>query len=117
MMAYPVIKWIPYYEPYYTDENGRRQKAAEPEGTVIDAAFAPETTAEGTSIRATVDGVQQRVISDARLFLRTPIQYSQRDFFRVDGVLYNVMGQNPGWYGRYSRRCFGQEIFLKRIGG
>lgn len=110
-MTYPVIKWIPYYEPYYTDANGRRREASEPEGTVIDAAFAPETTSESASA-----GGAQRIISEAKLYLRKPIKYSQRDFFRIDGVLHQAVGQNPGWYGRYSRQLFGQEILLKRVG-
>lgn len=111
-MTYPVIKWIPYYEPYFTDANGRRKETPEPEGTLIDAAFAPESTAESSAA-----GAAQRVVSDAKLYLRNPIQYSQRDSFRIDGVLYRASGQNPGWHGRYSRRSFGQEIFLKRVGG
>ncbi|MEX3609765.1 hypothetical protein VVR12_01795 [Rothia sp. LK2588] len=110
-MAYPVVQWKRFQESTETDEWGEEVSGfADP--VEIQAAFAPESTAESSQ-----SGLAQRVISQAKLYLKTPIDYTARDEFLIDGKTYRAVGESPGWYGLYSRRAFGQEILLEAVTG
>lgn len=72
-------------------------------------AFAPVTTRETET---------DRVISDAKLYLREPIKYRSRDQFTIRGQRFMVEGDSRGgWWSPYSGRVVGQEILLKRVTG
>lgn len=106
----PLIEWLRYSESAGTDEFNR-PTSGHLDPVVIDASFAPESTAEPR------DGSSNRVISTAKLIVDDPIDYDPRDLFRVDGVDYMAEGKRPGWVGKYSGAVFGQEILLKRVVG
>lgn len=75
----------------------------------ITAAFAPESTRDA-------DG--DRVVSDAKLYLREPIPYLSKDLFTARGVKYFVEGDSAGgWVNPFTSTMFGQEIQLKRVTG
>lgn len=109
-MSYPLIMWKRYSQTPKRDAYGK-EIASFDEPVAIEADFAPESTAEP------LKGTTQRVVSEAKLFLRTPIDYTHKDEFIVDGVRYKAEGVLPGWHGRYSRRTLGQQILLKVVLG
>lgn len=106
----PVIEWKRYTPTAGRDEFNRPTSGfLDP--VPIDAAFAPESTAEPR------DGSSLRVISTAKLIVDDPIDYGARDEFLVDGAAYTAEGVRPGWFGKYTGHSFGQEILLQRVTG
>ena len=89
------------------DADGYRVPDSFRDPVTIPAAFAPESTLEPR------EGLGVRVVSDAQLVLREPIDYDARDVFLVDGVPYQAEGVTPAWWGMFSRRRFGQVIKLR----
>lgn len=76
------------------------------------AGFAPESTEEPR------DGASQRVVSQAKLYLTEPIDYSSQDEFTVRGVRFEVEGASMGgWSNPFTGWAAGQEIMLKRVTG
>lgn len=105
-MGYPVVGWKRHV-PGGVDADGYRVPDTFRDPVVIPAAFAPESTVEPR------EGLDVRVVSDAQLVLREPIDYDARDVFLVDGVPYQAEGVTPAWWGMFSRRLFGQVIKLR----
>lgn len=105
-MGYPVVQWKRHV-PGGVDADGYRVPDTFREPVTIPAAFAPESTLEPR------EGLGVRVVSDAQLVLREPIDYDARDVFLVDGVPYQAEGVTPAWWGMFSRRRFGQVIKLR----
>lgn len=79
--------------------------------TVVDGAgFAPESTQEDTPDR--------RVVSSAKLYVKSPIPYSAKDQFTIRGVRYGVNGSaQGGWVNPFTGALHGQEIQLVRVVG
>jgi hypothetical protein len=74
--------------------------------------FAPESTVEPR------DGASQRVVSEAKLYLSEPIDYSSQDEFTVRGVRFEVEGDAAGgWMNPFTGWSAGQEILLRRVTG
>lgn len=74
--------------------------------------FAPESTVEPR------EGSSQRVVSEAKLYLTEPIDYSARDEFTARGVRFEVEGDSAGgWMNPFTGWSAGQEILLKRVTG
>lgn len=108
-MAYPVIKWKRYVEGGEDPYGKPKESFADP--VTIPADFAPTRSEEP------IDGLTTRVVYDAQLILDEPIDYDARDRFLVDGVEYQAEGVGGTWWGRYSRRLFGQVIEIRRSDG
>lgn len=108
-MSFPVVH-IVRFKGERVDGYGKKIKSfASPE--VVRASFAPGSTSEPR------DGTVTRVDSQAQLVLAEPIPVDPRDYFLVNGNKYEVEGEPASWYGHYSRRQFGQIIYLRRFDG
>lgn len=74
--------------------------------------YAPESTEEPR------DGASHRVVSQAKLYLSEPIDYSARDEFTARGVRFEVEGDSAGgWMNPFTGWSAGQEILLRRVTG
>lgn len=74
--------------------------------------FAPESTVEPR------DAASQRVVSEAKLYLAEPIDYTAQDEFTARGVRFGVEGQSAGgWLNPFTGWAAGQEILLRRVTG
>lgn len=72
--------------------------------------FAPEATDEDTP--------DNRVTSQAKLYLRPAIPYSAKDQFTIRGERYGVTGTSQGgWVNPFTGTDHGQEIKLVRVTG
>ena len=84
-------------------------------------AFAPESTVEprGRGGGAGADStLSQRVISEAKLYLDPPIDYTSQDQFTARGTRFEVEGESMGgWDNPYTGNGYGQEILLRRVTG
>lgn len=108
-MPYPVVHWKKYVQ-------GGKDAYGKPKDSwvapvPIRADFAPTRSEEPR------DGLTTRVVYNAQLVLDKPIDYDPRDKFLVDGVEYEAEGVGGTWWGRYSRRMFGQVIEIRRPDG
>lgn len=108
MLSAPRVYWEKFVEggvdeDFYPIPDGY----AEPVPVAAD--FAPEATKEPR------DGTTTRVVSDAQIVLDKPIDHDPRDRFIVNGVRYQAEGKALPWFGRYSKRLFGQVIPVRRL--
>ena len=108
-MPYPVVHWKKYVQGGKDAYGKPKDSWAAP--VPIPADFAPTRSEEPR------DGLTTRVVYNAQLVLDKPIDYDPRDRFLVDGVEYEAEGVGGTWWGRYSRRMFGQVIEIRRPDG
>lgn len=74
------------------------------------AGFAPESTKEDTP--------DNRVVSQAKIYLKSPIPYRSKDQFTVRDRRYAVEGDaQGGWVNPFTGTDHGQEILLTRTTG
>lgn len=93
-----------------TDDYGMTLPGGYSDVVVPGAAFAPESTKE--------DSPDTRVVSQASLYLTSPIPYRARDQFTVRDLRYAVEGDaQGGWTNPFTGTGHGQEILLKRTTG
>lgn len=98
------------FVPGVEDQYGNVTPGGFVDSTLPGVAFAPESTKE--------QAAGGRVISDAKLYTRTPVAFSAQDRFTVRGLAYQAVGDSAGgWLNPFTGRSAGQEILLKRVTG
>lgn len=99
-------RWV----PGGTDEYGNSTPGHYEDQQLDGVGFAPESTEEAS--------LDQRVVSQAKLYLTESIPYTAKDRFVVRGVTFGVDGTGMGgWVNPFTGTDFGQEIQLRRVTG
>lgn len=104
------VTWHQWFDSAGTDDYGEPLPGGYNDQVVAGAGFAPESTKE--------DSPDSRVVSSAKLYVKTPVPYSAKDQFTIRGVRYAVDGTSQGgWVNPFTGTLHGQEIILVRVVG